>query len=347
MIGTFQASSAHAPGTVAWSDVLDQPRRWYGTKDAVAIADIVLQWQRPSGGWPKDIDMTVAPAPGATGATVEPDSTIDNGATVTQIRLLDRMFGATADPRYKDAAMRGIEYLFAAQYPNGGWPQVYPLRHDYSRRITFNDDAMTNVLSLLEDMGNDRALSFAGDARRRQARHAIDVATTLILRAQVRVVGRLTAWCAQHDEVTLEPRPARPYEHISLSGRESVEVVRFLMRRPPRPDLVRAIDAAVDWLRRVALRGVRIERLPDPALPHGHDLRLRRDAAAPLLWARFYEIGTNKPIYSGRDGVVRYSITEIDVERRTGYAWVGTWPARLLDVDYQRWRARLSASPVR
>lgn len=70
----------------------------------------------------------------------------------------------------------GLDYLLAAQYPNGGWPQFYPLRSDYSRHITFNDDAMTDVLALLEDVANARALPFAEDAHRLRAAKAIDTA---------------------------------------------------------------------------------------------------------------------------------------------------------------------------
>ena len=314
--------SAHVlAAAVPWSRVLDQPREWYGTSEAQAVADAVRGWQRADGGWPKNIDMTVPPRPGSPPVPEPPDSTIDNGATVTQIRLLDRVFAAAARPRDRDAATAGLDYLLAAQYTNGGWPQVYPLRQDYSRRITFNDEAMTNVLTLLEDIARDRALTFLDDAGRRRARDAIELAEPMILRAQIRVNGRLTAWCAQHDEVTLEPRPARTYEHASLSGRESVEIVRFLMRRPARPGTIAAVNAAVEWFRTT--------RLPDGR------------------WARFYEIGTNRPIYSGRDGIVRYDISEIEAERRNGYAWLGDWPRELLEVDYPRWRGGLSESRAR
>jgi hypothetical protein len=37
--------------------------------------------------------------------------------------------------------------------------------------------------------------------------------------------------------------------------------------------------------------------------------------------------------------MVRYSLAEIDVERRTGYAWYGDWPHRLLTADYPAWQA--------
>jgi PelA/Pel-15E family pectate lyase len=310
-----------AAQTVRWGQILDQPAGWYGSREAIAIAGIVRQWQRADGGWPKDVDMSAQPAGTAARPPKIPDSTIDNGSTVTQIRFLDRVFAAAGETRDREAAVRGVDYLLAAQYMNGGWPQFYPLRNDYSRHITFNDDAMMGVVSLLEEIAAGRAVSTAGDARRSRASTAIERATDLVLRAQVRVNGQLTAWCAQHDAVTLEPRPARSYEHVSLSGRESVEIVRFLMRRPPRPEIVAAVDGAVGWLTQVRLDEGR--------------------------WARFYEIGSNRPIYSGRDGIVRYDISQIEAERRTGYAWSGTWPERLVAIEYPRWRARVSASPAR
>ena len=44
--------------------------------------------------------------------------------------------------------MQAVDYLLAAQYPNGGWPQRFPLKSefshhglpDYTSYLTFNDD---------------------------------------------------------------------------------------------------------------------------------------------------------------------------------------------------------------
>ncbi len=223
----------------------------------------------------------------------------------------------------------------AAQYAHGGWPQFFPLRTDYSRYITFNDNAMINVLTLLDDVAEGRAPFASMDgARRGRAREAVQKGVGVILRTQVRVNGELTGWCAQYDERTFEPRGARTYEHTSLSGMETVGIVRFLMSRPQQtPEIVAAIEAGVAWLRRVTIRGQRLERRPDPALPRGYDVVVVADRDAPPLWARFYEIGTNRPIFSGRDGVIRAELREIEHERRVGYAWLGTWPASLLEKD--------------
>ncbi|MEX2401205.1 MAG: pectate lyase [Rhodothermales bacterium] len=45
------------------------------------------------------------------------------------------------------------------------------------------------------------------------------------------------------------------------------------------------------------------------------------------------------PIFSGRDGVIKYELSEIERERRIGYRWYGTWPRELLEQEYPQWRA--------
>ena len=337
------AAAALAQDTVSWSRILEQPDTWYGGAEARRIADIVLRYQRPSGGWPKDIDMTAAPDPARLAPGERPDSTIDNGATTTQMRLLVRVAQASGEAKYRAAAQRGLDYLLAAQYPNGGWPQFFPLRDDYSRYITYNDNAMVNVMTLLDEVALGRgAWAFTDADVRGRAKGAVERGVEIVLRSQVKVDGRLTAWCAQHDEVSLAPRKARTYEHPSLSGMETVGIVRFLMRRatPRDPRLAPAVHAAVQWLDGVKLTGVRLEQRPALGTPRGWDRVLVADPSAPPLWARFYEIGTNRPIYSGRDSVIRARLEDIEYERRTGYAWVGDWPRELVEREYPEWRER-------
>jgi PelA/Pel-15E family pectate lyase len=67
--------------------------------------------------------------------------------------------------------------------------------------------------------------------------------------------------------------------------------------------------------------------------------RVVRPKPQAVLWARYYEIGTNRPVFVGRDGVRRYALAEIDQERRTGYAWYGDWPARLSE-SYAQWASQ-------
>ena len=104
--------------------------------------------------------------------------------------------------------------------------------------------------------------------------------------------------------------------------------------------LVEAVQSAVRWFEAVKLLGIRQVIRRDPTKPRGFDKFIVKDPHAPPLWARFYEIGTNRPIFCSRDGVVRYRLADISYERRTGYAWYGTWPARLLARDYPAWQKR-------
>jgi PelA/Pel-15E family pectate lyase len=338
--------SADQTKPLRWNQCLQQPPNWYRGAEAVRVAANVLLYQRDSGGWPKNIDMAV-PLDGEQkerlrAARRETDSTIDNGATTTQMIFLTRVFDATKQERFRDAFVRGLDFLLAAQYSNGGWPQFFPDPKGYQTHVTFNDNAMVNVLNLLRSVGRrESPYTFVSDERRNRADRAVTGGIDCILKCQVTVNGKLTVWCAQHDEKTFAPAPARSYEKISLSGSESVGVVRFLMGiEKPDAHVKETIESAVKWFEASKLTGIKQVEKPDPSLPRGHDKVIVADANAPPLWARFYEIGSNRPIFCGRDGVIKYSLAEIEYERRVGYGWYSKAPAKLLTEDYPRWQQR-------
>lgn len=333
---------------VGWHDALHQPARWYATPEAARIADNLLLYQRNNGGWDKNVDMA-APLSAADQAKLEREksdpeahSTIDNSSTYTQMEFLARVFTAGKDARYASAFRRGFEYVLQAQYPNGGWPQFYPLRHGYWDHITFNDDAMIGVMTMLRAVEKKSPeYAFLTDGERSRARQAVERGIDCILKTQVRQNGKLTVWCAQHDEKSLAPAKARAYEHPSLSGSESVGIVEFLMGiEHPSAAVVQSIQAAIAWFLANKLTGIRVVAKPAPGTPKGVDNTIVDDASAPPLWARFYELGTNRPIFSGRDSVIKYSMAEIEYERRNGYRWYTDRPAKLLERDYPVWLAR-------
>ncbi|HEY8460197.1 MAG TPA: pectate lyase, partial [Blastocatellia bacterium] len=334
---------------VSWKDCLDQKAEWYAGAEATRIADNVLLYQRESGGWPKNIDMAVVLSERAKAAVAKEksadDSLIDNGATYTQMAYLARVFNATGQSRFKDGFIRGLDYLLKAQYENGGWPQYYPRLTGYYKRITFNDDAMAGVLELLRGIARkDAAYSFVDEARRARAENAVARGIEVILKTQIVVNGKRAVWCAQHDEVTLAPAPARSYEHASLSGSESVGIVRFLMGvENPDDRIIEAIESAIAWFKESKLSGIKVVEKPLSPLQTGaggFDRVVVEDPDAGPLWARFYEISTGRPIFSGRDGVIKYSLAEIEHERRIGYGWYTSAPAELLEKDYPAWRAK-------
>ncbi|MDQ8184348.1 pectate lyase [Pelagicoccus sp. SDUM812002] len=326
----------------SWDEALRQTSDWYASPEATEVADSVLSYQQPSGGWPKNLNLSEPPSQAYLESRGKArHATIDNGATTSPLTFLARVNEAQPADRWKESIDRGIEYLLEAQYENGGWPQFYPLREGYYSHITFNDNATVRVLNLLKKVERAEApWKGLGNSIRERAGDAVERGIECILKTQIRVDGQLTAWCAQHDVETLAPAKARAFELVSLSGGESVEIVRFLMDiEEPSPRVVAAIEGAVAWFTEVAIPGKRADRIKDE---NGNYDRVLRDDPEEDLWARFYEIGTNRPIFVGRDSVVHYELSEIEQERRGGYGYYGTWAKDMVSKEYPAWRRRLA-----
>lgn len=320
-------------GRAQTRDYLKKDDNWFKSSEAEAITANILSWQSERGGWPKNIDVT-AGVFGGKSSDLKP--TFDNSATTDELRFLARVYDQTHDRRCKEAFNRGFDYIIEAQYPSGGWPQYYPPSDHYHRYITFNDGAMVRLLRFLQEVIEDEHdyYGFLARSRERKAEEAFSDGIDCILECQVKVDGKRTVWCAQHDEINYEPRPGRAFELVSLSGSESVGIVDLLMSlKDPEDEVIKAVDAAVAWFREVQIRGIRIDRVDGNKV-------VVEDADAHPLWARFYEIGSNRPFFSGRDGVKKYDVSEIEAERRNGYAWYGTWPQRLLENDYPVWKQK-------
>ena len=340
----------------SWRECLSAEIDWYGTAEAVRIADNVLFYQAGVGGWYKN-DNSVHPSGHAatenlTGAERQAHRealrqrefpcTLDNGATHQELRYLAAVHGATGEARFRKGFTRGVRYLLKAQYPSGGWPQFYPLRPGYSSRITFNDGAMIGALSVLDDTADGHApFNLIDEGLREECRLAVKKGISCILRCQIVVQGRRTAWCQQHDEGTLLPAQGRISELPSISGAESVDVVRYLMSiEDPLPEVVDAVEGAVRWFKEAGITGVRVATVKDATLPGGKDRRVVEAPGAGPIWARYYEIGSNRPMFI-EQGIVKYSLAELSHSHRIGHGWIGgRWPARLLEVEYPAWRGK-------
>ena len=316
--------------------------------DVVGIAETILLYQRDNGGWPKNYDrsgeLDAKTREKLLADKSKSDTTFDNGATHTELRLLAKAYSKSSDPRFKDAFLSGLKFTLAAQYDNGGWPQRFPEPRKYHAHITFNDDAMIGVLQLLREVATGAGdFAFVDGEARKQCRDAVKKGVACILRCQIVVDGVKTAWCAQHDEVTFVPRRARSYELPSISGSESVGVVQFLIGiEEPGDAVIESVDRAVAWFESAKLTGIRVERRDAPSMPRGFNKVVVKDANAPPLWARFHQIGTNRPIFCSRDGIPRAALADISYERRNGYKWLTDRPARLLSVEYPAWKLRIS-----
>lgn len=327
---------AHNPNKPApwWPEAAKQPDAWYRGEAAKVMAANILSWQdKALGGWPLmnttrepfTGDETKAGPWGIRPAMIK--------ATVNEIRFMARAFNATGDERYNASALRGINFILKAQYPTGGWPHSYPVRDDYTKWATYNDDMMPDLMTLLNEVATQKQFEFAGAAVRRQAKDAFDRGVDFILKTQIVVDGKLTAWAQQHDQVTYAPRPARVFEPAALTGGESASVLYLLMSiDQPSPAVRKSITSGVDWYRKSQINGLKL------TVGNG-DRVVTPDPSAPPIWARYYDIKTGKPVFVGRDGVIRDRMADIEKERRGGYAWYN-YSGTALFKAYDQWKVR-------
>lgn len=336
---------------------LDKPSAWYGSEAARVVVANVLSFQTPAGGWGKNQPRDRAPrlkgqayvsdnnnkraTPGdfdtARDAQWTYVGTIDNDATITEIRFL-----ALAAPHQppevakacRDAAERGMRYLLAAQFPNGGWPQVWPLQGGYHDAVTLNDNAVVEVAELMAWASRgEKGLEFLPADLKAAAAAAHDRAVQLLLASQIRINGRLTLWAQQHDALTLAPASARNYEPPALSAGESARALEFLMAQPkPSPAIVDAVTSGIALLRSLAVRDRAFVKVDGAR-------RLVQQPGAGPIWARYYDPVTLKPVFGDRDKSLHDDVNDISAERRNGYAWWGIWPEKALKA-YETWSAR-------
>jgi PelA/Pel-15E family pectate lyase len=355
LIGSVAAPVARAAAKVDVSKFLTKPDAWFTSDEGRRMLDNIASWQNANGGWWKGYDATVprdenlpltddyskAP-PDDNEAVWRRTSTFDNKATVSELRLLARAFRLTQEPKYRQSFERGIKFVFDAQYPSGGWPQRFPLENNYGRLITYNDNAMVGVMTLLMDVDKGEGdFAWTPPELRERAKQSFDRGVKCILDTQIKVNGQLTGWCQQHDDKTLAPTTARTYELPSIAAAETASILRLLMQIDNPDDRVKtSIHSAAAWLERSKLTGIRVVEKPDPSLPKGRDQVVVVDpSAAEPLWARFYDIETNRPFYCGRDGVKKWSLNEIEPERRAGYSWVRPFGRDALKA-YQKWASK-------
>ena len=93
--------------------------------------------------------------------------TFDNDATAGPTRFLLALYMTPLDPAYREPLLKALDFILMAQYPDGGWPQRYPLRYefvheglpDYTSNYTYNDGVIINNINLLfrayEQLGNE------------------------------------------------------------------------------------------------------------------------------------------------------------------------------------------------
>lgn len=315
----------------------------YAQMPTDSTAEKMLVYQLGNGGWPKQLEDKSVVNYGATltpellakvKATTDKHATFDNKATSREVVYLIGAYKKTQNKAYLKAAEKGLDYILAAQYPNGGWPQYYPDQSLYRSQITFNDDAMINVLNILRDVAEKKNDFDLVDQRYvGRAEKAIVKGIDCILKTQVKQKGELSIWAAQYDKDTMLPAKARNFEPASLATSESVGIIRFLMGiKSPSAEVKKSIAAAVKWFDTYKISGYRFDR------EKGKTAALVQDNSS-MAWARFYDLDKNVPIFGDRDNSIKLKLEELIPERRNGYAWYGSWGQKLIEKEYPKWLA--------
>lgn len=293
-----------------------------------AEAQAVLSFQTPSGGWSKRTDMRIARLSGQQfGSEANYVPTFDNDATSTQLQWLADFY-PQATPQLQlhivQAIERGVALVLKAQYPNGGFPQSYPLRGGYHDAITLNDNALYQLMQLLWQVANKPHFGMLADSTKADAAAAFYRAVDWLLANQVVVDGKRTVWGAQHHPLTGEPVTARKYEKAALVSSESAKILQLLQRyAPDYPGVAPSLAEAANWLRD--------KQISDKDRHRDSEGRLSLiDSPGSVIWSRFYDLKTGQPVFFDRDGLTYSDVSQISLERQRGYGWYQSVAAEFL-----------------
>ncbi len=345
--------------TLAWKDspgdILNQFPGWYNTTEALDIADNVLHWQRDNGGWPANKDMVQLSdieRKSARKNRKADDSNFDNGATYTQLQFLAMVHELNGQPKYRKAFLEGLDYVLEAQYDNGGWPLYYPNFTDYNeensdynpegytRYITFKNNVMVGVMTLLQDIANRHArYAFVDEDRRQKSAQALGKGIECTLKTQMKSEDKLAGWCAQYDDKTLEPRWGRHFEPPVLSSHETAGVVQFLMKiDESSPEIINAIQSAVKWMNEVKIRDAMVLE------SSGEEVTVPEDEKS-YAWAHFYDMDRGEPVFAN-DGMTYDTYAALPHEIQDKYQWYSTLPYKVLTTEYARWQKQWAVKNV-
>ena len=300
---------------------------------AKAAADALAVGQLASGGWDYLIDFDpqrssawyrrsdigrITPAEAAKRRNV---TTFDDDNSQSALRLLLAVAEASQgsneprDLRIREARDYAVTKLLEAQRPNGGWPQrwngvpvaateypVQPARYpvsypreypnvNYNGFYTLNDNTHRDCVTTL--------LEASRRLKRPELRAAALKGGDFLILAQM--PEPQPVWAQQYNP-QLEPAWARAFEPPSLCSSESVGAMRLLVDlylESGDEKYLAPLPRAIAWF--------------------------KRSEIAPGIWARMYELETNRPVYGDHDGKIRYRVEDLSPERQTGYSWRGPY----------------------
>lgn len=282
-MGHLFLDAYHATGDEAYYDA------------ACKAAEALIAIQHPAGGWNYLGDLAGEASIrkwydtiGKNGWRLEEfqhyygNATFDDAGTAESSQFLLRLYAEKQDKRFKPALDKALQFVLDSQYPNGGWPQRFPLKSDfqnhghadYTGYITFNDDvAGENIKFLImvwQTLGDPRALP------------AINKAMDCFVICQQ--PQPQPAWGLQHHVDTLKPAAARSYEPEAFASHTTGANIAACMdfyELTGDPKYLARLGEALDWL---------------------DSIKLPQEIQKGRPYPTFIEIGTGKPLYIHRRG---------------------------------------------
>lgn len=247
-------------------------------------------------------------------------SSLDDGQTQNALRFLIQTDRALHfhDPVIHEAVDYALTNLYKAQFPNGGFPQVWEApsprwpvlkarfpEGDWSADSTLRIKKYWNYYTLNDGLAGAMAelLMEAHDVYQDgDSLNSLRGLANFLVRAQL--PEPQPAWAQQYNE-QMVPMWARKFEPPAVTGAESQDVMFTLIRLAVYLDdlsLLEPIPKAVKYFREKCL------------LPNGKV-------------ARYYELKTNRPLYMTSD----YNVTYDDSDAPSHYSW--TWSAKFDQIE--------------
>lgn len=305
------------PGTpsvgLAYLDAYRATKDPFYLECAVETAGALTYGQLKSGGWTNYIDFD--PNAGAHqyrggSRRGKNNSSLDDGQSQTALLFLTRLDGELKFENHEihEATQFAWDALLNAQFPNGGFPQVWtgPVerREVMEARYPQHDWRTEGRIKNYWDMYtlNDNVCGYVAEALIEANRVYEDDRYLQALRklGDFLVLAQMPdpqpAWAQQYNE-RMEPIWARRFEPAAIASDETQEALQTLMQ---------IYEATGD------------ERYLEPcdrALEY-----LRESQLADGTMARFYELETNRPLYMRRRGD-EYSLTYDDSDLPSHYGW--------------------------
>lgn len=235
-------------------------------------------------------------------------TTLDDDTTQAALRFLIRLDQFNEPRRYEDTIRFGLKAILDAQAPNGGWrqnwdrypqplpvksfpvtnatsPRKWPRRWDnkWTGKYYLNDNVIGTVITTLLDAWQ----AYDDEQYLTSAKRGGEF---LIL---AQMPDPQPAWAQQYDE-NMHPVWDRRFEPPAISGMESrfaIEALLELATRTGDKKFLKPIPRALTYLQESEIEPGRL--------------------------ARFYELGTNKPLYFDR----KYNLTYSDENLPTHYSF--------------------------